>query len=79
MPDITPQQLHTLLTLHPGLVVLDVRTPVEFDAVHVPQARNVPLDELQPRAFFESHPLIKAQPLYLLCQGGMAWTGVALP
>jgi rhodanese-related sulfurtransferase len=26
-----------------------VRTPVEFAEVHVPQARNVPLDELEAR------------------------------
>lgn len=77
MPDITPQQLHTLLTLHPGSVVLDVRTPGEFDAVHVPQALNVPLDELQPRAFLKA--IRWSRPIYLLCQGGMARTRPAFP
>lgn len=32
-----------------GLVVLDVRTPAEFAAGHVPGARNVPHDELAAR------------------------------
>ncbi len=31
------------------VTVIDVRTPGEFDSIHVPHARNVPLDQLRAR------------------------------
>lgn len=34
---------------HPDLFVLDVRTPAEFEAGHIPRARSIPLDELEDR------------------------------
>ena len=70
MKTIAPTELQRLLSTQPDLPVLDVRTPAEFDQVHVPQARNVPLDTLAPRALFESQLLQKGQPVYLLCQSG---------
>lgn len=70
MANITPQQLNGLLTQQIGLILLDVRSPVEFDTVHVPQARNVPLDELQPQSFLQSNPQSKDQPVYLICHSG---------
>ena len=66
MKTISPIELQNLLAVQPDLPLLDVRTPVEFAEVHVPQARNVPLDELQPGAFQFS----KNQPVYLLCRSG---------
>ena len=48
MKTITPAELQTILVAHSAVTVLDVRTPMEFAEVHVPQARNVPLDELRP-------------------------------
>jgi rhodanese-related sulfurtransferase len=66
MKNISPNELQSLLTAQPGLPLLDVRTPVEFAEVHVPQARNVPLDELQP----DSLTFPKDQPVYLLCRSG---------
>ena len=66
MKTISPIELQSLLAVQPDLPLLDVRTPVEFAEVHVPQARNVPLDELQPGAF----QFPKNQPVYLLCRSG---------
>ena len=66
MKTIIPFQLLTSLTAQPSLPVIDVRTPVEFAEVHVPQARSVPLDELKP----SSLQLQKDQPVYLLCRSG---------
>jgi len=68
MPTIAPKALQELLAAQPGLPVLDVRTPAEYERVHVPQARNEPLDSLQPKVFFETGSLSKGQPVYLLCQ-----------
>jgi rhodanese-related sulfurtransferase len=66
MKTITPAELQKLLTAQLSAPVIDVRTPVEFAEVHVPQARNVPLDELKPGSL----PLPKDQPVYLLCRSG---------
>ena len=70
MKTIQPAELQSLLTAQSGLTVLDVRTPVEFAEVHVPQARNVPLDQLDPQALLASGRLSKDQPVYLLCRSG---------
>ncbi len=66
MITISPSALQKLLATEPDLSVLDVRTPVEFAEVHVPQARNIPLDELNPRLL----QVQKDKPVYLLCRGG---------
>jgi rhodanese-related sulfurtransferase len=73
MKTISPIELQNLLAAQPGLPLLDVRTPVEFAEVHVPQARNIPLDELQPGALQFS----KDQPVYLLCRSGQRATKAA--
>lgn len=64
MKTISPVELQNLLVGHPEVALFDVRTPVEFSEVHVPQARNIPLDELRP----ETLPLPKDLPVYLLCR-----------
>jgi len=73
MKTITPIQLQTILAAQPSSSVIDVRTPVEFAEVHVPQARSVPLDELKP----SSLQLQKDQPVYLLCRSGQRATKAA--
>ncbi|MCE0522916.1 MAG: rhodanese-like domain-containing protein [Methylacidiphilales bacterium] len=70
MKTIPPAQLQQLLDSHAGLTLIDVRTPVEFAEVHVPQARNVPLDQFDPPTLFASGQLPKEQPVYLLCRSG---------
>jgi rhodanese-related sulfurtransferase len=70
MKTIAPTQLHQLLTAQPDLALLDVRTPVEYAEVHVPQTSNVPLDSLAPKELFDSGHLSKGQPVYILCRTG---------
>jgi rhodanese-related sulfurtransferase len=60
MKTITPAELQNLLATQPDLALVDVRTPVEYAEVHVPQARNEPLDKLVPQS----------QPMYLICRTG---------
>jgi rhodanese-related sulfurtransferase len=49
--------------------LLDVRTPGEFAAAHVPNARLIPLDDLNPAAFLrETGPDYGS--IYVICQGG---------
>ncbi len=73
MKTISPVELQKILTAQPSSSVIDVRTPVEFAEVHVPQARSVPLDELKP----VSLQLQKDQPVYLLCRSGQRATKAA--
>lgn len=70
MKTISPTELQNLLAAQPGLTVLDVRTPVEFAEIHVPQARNEPLDQLNPQALIDAGQLPKDQLVYLLCRSG---------
>jgi rhodanese-related sulfurtransferase len=73
MKSITPVELQTILTTQPSLPLIDVRTQVEFAEVHVPQARNIPLDELKPGSL----QLQKDQLVYLLCRSGQRATKAA--
>ncbi|HEX4140554.1 MAG TPA: rhodanese-like domain-containing protein [Candidatus Methylacidiphilales bacterium] len=70
MKTIRPADLQTLLLREPDLALIDVRTPVEFAEVHVPQAINAPLDQLEPSALIESRHWPIDQPAYLLCRSG---------
>lgn len=70
MKIITPPELHQRLKVDPHLNVIDVRTPVEFAEVHVPQARLYPLDSLDPGALLASGAIRKGQAVYVLCRSG---------
>ncbi len=50
-----------------GIKVVDVRTPGEFAAGHVPGAVNIPFDEM-PRRFSEVGP--PAAPVLVYCKSG---------
>lgn len=66
---INPQQLADLC--RSGKIdVIDVRTPVEFQEVHVEFARNVPLDKLNPAAVMQDRNGSRDEPLYLICRSG---------
>ena len=51
-----------------SLQLIDVRTPQEFAAAHVPGARNIPLDQLADR-LDEISP-DRTEPVYLICAAG---------
>jgi rhodanese-related sulfurtransferase len=70
MKTVAPAELQKLLAAQPGLPLLDVRTSVEYAEMHVPQARNMPLDKLSPKALFDAGQLPKDRPVYLLCRSG---------
>jgi rhodanese-related sulfurtransferase len=73
MKTLPPAELQAILAAQASAAVIDVRTPVEFAEVHVPQARNFPLDELKPGSL----SLPKDQPVYLLCRSGQRATKAA--
>lgn len=77
--NMTEKQAGDVLNVSPGQyaelvksgqpILLDVRTPAEFNAVRVPGALNVPLDSLDP-VELEKRFTARA-PLYIICQTGM--------
>lgn len=70
MSTLSPTDLKRLLDETPSLAVIDVRTPLEFDEVHVPGARNLPLGDLAPKRLVDNGQLPADEPIYLLCHSG---------
>lgn len=52
------------------VVLIDVRTPVEFREVHAQGARNVPLDSLDPQQVAASHNALSKEPIHVICRTG---------
>ena len=67
---ISSQALAELCKNYRKIDLIDVRTPVEFQEVHVAGARNVPLDQLDPAAVMQARNGSKDEPLYVICRSG---------
>lgn len=67
---IQPGRLEELLSRGEPVEVIDVRTPAEFREVHLAQAKNIPLDRLDPRELMKSRNGRRDAPLYFLCRTG---------
>ncbi len=67
---ITPRSLAELCKNGKPINFIDVRTPMEFQELHVPQARNISLDELDPAAVMEARSGSREEPLYFICRSG---------
>ncbi|MBX7244752.1 MAG: rhodanese-like domain-containing protein [Candidatus Sumerlaeaceae bacterium] len=66
---ITPGELYE--KMKQGWVDLrDVRTPAEFESVHIPGATNCPLDKLNEADFQKSLLANEGGPVYLICKAG---------
>ncbi|UIJ33753.1 rhodanese-like domain-containing protein [Allobranchiibius sp. GilTou73] len=63
-PTLTPHQLHDMGPVR----MLDVRTPGEFETVHINEAANIPLHEIDryTEQLVATHP----HPLVVVCQSG---------
>lgn len=61
---VSSAQAHELVSK--GALLLDVRTPQEYQRGHVDNARNIPVDVLQDRL----SELPKDQPIVVYCQSG---------
>lgn len=66
---ISPRQLYEQHQANSGIELIDVRTPAEFQEVHIDFARNVPLSDLEPGKL-NSNGLGKDHPLYVVCRSG---------
>ncbi|WP_109489091.1 rhodanese-like domain-containing protein [Occallatibacter savannae] len=65
---VSPAHLCLLLASANPPLLLDVRTPPEFNAAHVPGAMLIPLDDLEPAACLKSHS--SGHAFYVICQSG---------
>jgi phage shock protein E len=55
--------------LRQGAMVIDVRTPTEYEAGHLPETTSIPLDQLSDQV--GGHAPDKNQPLLLHCLSGV--------
>lgn len=65
---VRAQELAEVMNRHDEVLVLDVRTPAEFESAHIPGSYNVPLD-LLPEHDEELAAAIGA-PVVLVCRSG---------
>lgn len=70
MMTISPARLAELTNAAQPIELIDVRTPFEFRDAHVKGARNIPLDQLDPKSFLHQRKGASSEPLYLICQSG---------
>lgn len=67
---ITPKQLADLKSSGNAVDLIDVRTPVEFQEVHVDFARNLPLDQLRADLIKSNRTDTPDELLYVICRSG---------
>jgi rhodanese-related sulfurtransferase len=63
---LTPVELKERLAVQPDLLLIDVRTPIEFDEVHIPGSRNIPLGRLS----LTTLGGVEGRRIYLVCRSG---------
>jgi rhodanese-related sulfurtransferase len=67
-PVLTVAELAELQQREDGVMLVDVRSPAEFESIHIPGSYNVPLDQLsEHRTEFAS----VGGPVVLVCRSGM--------
>lgn len=67
---VTPHRLAVLHQLGGPIDLIDVRTPAEYREVHIEFARNVPLDQLDPKALAKLRSDHANEPIYVVCRTG---------
>lgn len=67
MNTIAPKTLNAKQAAGEPLALIDVRTPAEFQEVHVPFAVNIPLDRIAPEAVRDA---ANGAPVYIICRSG---------
>jgi rhodanese-related sulfurtransferase len=66
---IAPDDLSSRQASGKPVDLIDVRSPGEYAGVHIPGARNTPLDRFDAAAVHAAHDS-EAGPLYVVCQAG---------
>lgn len=66
----SPETLKGHMTRGDKFILLDVRTPAEFQEIHVQGAENLPLDRLDAKALIASRAELKERPVLVICRSG---------
>ena len=72
---ISHQELHERIARGEPIRIVDVRTPVEFREIHLPNANNIPLDRLDPGSV--ESVCGESTTLFLVCRTGSRATKAA--
>jgi len=67
---ISPAKLADISRGEKKIELIDVRTPAEFQEVHIGFARNIPLDRLDAAAVMKARTGAVNEPLYIICRSG---------
>lgn len=67
LASVTPQEALAYIEQTPDVFILDVRTPAEFAQKHVPDAVNIPVEELEGR--IDEVPADR--PVVVYCRSGV--------
>ena len=70
MSTTTPQQLDSIRSQTPGALLIDVRSPAEFEDVHATGAINIPLHTFQADQVIAEHCADPSKPVYVICKMG---------
>lgn len=70
MKTITPSDLNKLRESGANCALLDVRTPAEYEKIHVPGVHLIPVDDLDPESLAATNGFAKDQTIYILCHAG---------
>lgn len=70
MSTTTPQQLNSVRVRDPNALIIDVRSPAEFEEVHAEGAVNIPLDKFNAEQVIAKHGLTDSNPVYMICKMG---------
>ncbi|MCL2348722.1 MAG: DUF2892 domain-containing protein [Planctomycetaceae bacterium] len=65
---ISPQALCEKINAGTDIVLIDVRTPIEFREVHATVAHNIPLNTLKPETLAAKYG---KETIYMICRGGV--------
>ena len=68
--EISAQELESLYKKNPSLELIDVRTPAEYQEIHVKFAKNIPLDRLDVQNLIATRKDSQDQPIYVICKSG---------
>ena len=69
MQQVSPKELHELYERDNALILVDVRSPMEFSAIKVPFARSMPLHAFEPKQLLDAGA-DKKTPIYVTCKSG---------
>jgi rhodanese-related sulfurtransferase len=68
MRTIDPVELEAQINEGNSFELIDVRARDDFDKIHVPGARSIPLAEFRPKRILRERTLPPNEPLYIMCR-----------